>query len=276
MTAERNNKPVFIPGLELARGFYQEAVAPILERHAPDVEYSAALIGPGSEVLGFDDSMSADHHWGPRVMIFLRRAVLKARGQEIRDLLGKNLPHTFRGYSTNWTEPDPNDKGVQRLGNVAEGLVNHRIEMFTINGFFEQYMGLDVDKPLRAMDWLTLPWQKLRSISAGQVFRDDLDLARIRDRLGWYPHDVWLYVLASCWSRIGEEEHLMGRAGLVGDEMGSSIERWSRTRSGSCHPPRTLQKPPDGSPQTEKSPSHFAPEPRCRSRPHQKRPPTLL
>jgi hypothetical protein len=69
----------------------------------------------------------------------------------------------------------------------------------------------------------TLPSQKLRSISAGQVFRDDLGLTRIRDRLSWYPYDIWLYILASCWSRIGEEEHLMGRAGLVGDEVGSFI-----------------------------------------------------
>ena len=34
---------------------YEEAVAPILDSHLPDLEYSAALIGSGSEVLGFDD-----------------------------------------------------------------------------------------------------------------------------------------------------------------------------------------------------------------------------
>ena len=223
MAAAGDTKPTFVPGLELAEGFFREAVSPILERHVPDVEYSAALIGPGSEVLGFDDSMSTDHHWGPRVMLFLHRPVLEARGREISDLLGANLPYAFRGYSTNWTEPDLNDNGTQRLRNVAEGPINHRVEMYTVNGFFEQYMGLDIRKPLRAADWLTLPWHKLRSISAGRIFHDDLDLAKIRDRLNWYPHDVWLYVLASCWSRIGEEEHLMGRAGLVGDEIGSSI-----------------------------------------------------
>jgi hypothetical protein len=30
-------------------------------------------------------------------------------------------------------------------------------------------------------------------------------------------------MLASLWQRIGQEEHLMGRAGLVGDEIGSAI-----------------------------------------------------
>eukprot|EP01121_Diplochlamys_sp_Union-15-3_P014169 TRINITY_DN4486_c0_g1_i2.p1 TRINITY_DN4486_c0_g1~~TRINITY_DN4486_c0_g1_i2.p1 ORF type:complete len:143 (-),score=8.71 TRINITY_DN4486_c0_g1_i2:157-585(-) len=29
--------------------------------------------------------------------------------------------------------------------------------------------------------------------------------------------------MASVWTRIGQEEHLMGRAGIVGDEIGSTI-----------------------------------------------------
>jgi hypothetical protein len=43
------------------------------------------------------------------------------------------------------------------------------------------------------------------------------------DRFNYYPHDVWLYLLASAWNRIGQEEHLMGRAGLAGDEIGSAL-----------------------------------------------------
>ena len=218
-----NTETTFVPGFALARGFFRDAVCPILERHIPDVAYSAALIGPGSEVLGFDDRMSTDHHWGPRVMLFLRQTDLHTKSREISDHLGECLPYIYKGYSTNWTEPDPNDNGVQSLLCVTEGPVNHRIEMFTVQGFFEQYMGLNIEETLTATDWLTLPWQKLRSISADHIFRDDLGLGRICDRLSWYPNDVWLYVLASCWSRIGEEEHLMGRAGVVGDEIGSSI-----------------------------------------------------
>jgi hypothetical protein len=41
--------------------------------------------------------------------------------------------------------------------------------------------------------------------------------------LAWYPHDVWLYQLAAGWTRIGQEEHLMGRAGQVGDDLGSRV-----------------------------------------------------
>ena len=62
----------FIPGLELCRLFYLEAVKPVLDTFSRSLQYSAALIGSGSEILGFDTEMSADHHWGPRVMLFLK------------------------------------------------------------------------------------------------------------------------------------------------------------------------------------------------------------
>ena len=57
----------FLPGLQLSELFYREAVKPILEAAFPQVVYSAALIGPGSEVLGYDTAQSMDHHWGPKV-----------------------------------------------------------------------------------------------------------------------------------------------------------------------------------------------------------------
>ena len=72
MSEERTKKPTFVSGLKLAEGFFQQVVLPILNSHMPKLEYSAALIGCGSEILGFDTEMSTDHHWGPRAMLFLR------------------------------------------------------------------------------------------------------------------------------------------------------------------------------------------------------------
>ncbi len=45
----------FIKGLELSRDFFLDIAKPILDRHYPDLEYSAGLIGYGSDVLGYDD-----------------------------------------------------------------------------------------------------------------------------------------------------------------------------------------------------------------------------
>jgi|SRR5215213_5670313 len=63
--------PKFVPGLKLSKLFYRQQVRPILNREFPTLRYSAAVIGWGSEVLGFDTPMSRDHHWGPRVLLFL-------------------------------------------------------------------------------------------------------------------------------------------------------------------------------------------------------------
>src|SRR5205807_1350078 len=62
----------FLPGLELCRALYEEAVRPVLDKHFPGLAHSAARIGHGSEVLGFDTVRSTDHDWGPTVQLFVR------------------------------------------------------------------------------------------------------------------------------------------------------------------------------------------------------------
>jgi hypothetical protein len=48
-------------------------------------------------------------------------------------------------------------------------------------------------------------------------------LAAVRTALAWYPDDVWRFQLASAWARVGQEEHLVGRAGSTGDEIGARL-----------------------------------------------------
>ena len=77
----------FIPGLELNRAFYREAVAPILAANFARLKYSAALIGYGSDVLGYDSERSTDHEWGPRLMLFLDDEDRAAIGSQKKSLL---------------------------------------------------------------------------------------------------------------------------------------------------------------------------------------------
>jgi hypothetical protein len=102
--------------------------------------------------------------------------------------------------------------------------VNHGVSILTVRGFFTRYLNYDPDGELGAVDWLTFPEQRLRSLVAGGVFHDGLhQLEPIRARLSYYPHDVWLYLLAVQWRRLSQEEHLMGRCGQVGDDLGSRL-----------------------------------------------------
>lgn len=213
----------FIPGLQLSEAFYWEIVRPLLDAEFPELPHAAALIGSGSEVLGYDDPMSTDHHWGPRLLLFLDEATHAQFAAAIHDTLRHKLPYEFHGYPTNFGDPDPDDSGVQLLEAIASGPINHRVDVLTVRSFFHGYLNFDIDHPLEAADWLTFPQQKLRTITGGAVYHDEVGLHEARARFAWYPHDVWLYLLASNWMRIGQEEHLMGRAGLVGDELGSAL-----------------------------------------------------
>ncbi|HEX8116928.1 MAG TPA: hypothetical protein VF521_06635, partial [Pyrinomonadaceae bacterium] len=118
--------PEFVKGLELSRLFFEEAVRPALAAEFPRLRYAAALLGTGSEVLGFDTEMSADHGWGPRVDLFLRDDDYAAARDRVREALRHRLPHSFRGYPTSFTEPDPNDNGVQHMSAREGGPVNHK------------------------------------------------------------------------------------------------------------------------------------------------------
>src|SRR5918993_359590 len=132
--------PNFIPGLELSGLFFSEAVKPILDADFPGLRYSAALIHTGSEVLGFDTEMSADHGWGPRVDLFLAEEDHAALGESIDHALRRKLPHAFRGYPTSFTPPDPEDNGTQHLEARTSGPVNHKVNVFTPRGFFLNYL----------------------------------------------------------------------------------------------------------------------------------------
>jgi hypothetical protein len=76
----------FVSGIELSRRFRARVVAPLVGE-----PYSAALLGPGSEVLGFDTPRSTGHDWTARLQLFLPR---------VRDL---PVPATFLGHPTKLT-----------------------------------------------------------------------------------------------------------------------------------------------------------------------------
>lgn len=211
----------FIKGMQLSEMFFNEIVKEIIDTNFSDLKYSAGLIGSGSEVLGFDTERSTDHHWGPRVILFLEEKDFHKK-DKISKILSEELPPIFRGYSTHFGNPD--EIGVQLLQEVKEGeSINHRVEIYTIKSFFEEYIKINPNDDFTIFDWLTFSEQKLRTIQSGKIFYDQIGLKLIQKKFEYYPHDIWLFLLASEWMKISQEEPFVGRCGDVGDEVGSKI-----------------------------------------------------
>jgi hypothetical protein len=214
--------PVFIPGLKLSRLFYETEVKPILDQAFPHLRHSAALIGWGSEVLGFDTPISRDHHWGPRVLLFLSETDSPKWRDKVSEVLSNELPYSFKGYSTNFSTPEPN--GVRHPVRITSGPVNHMVNTYTVRSLFQSRLGFDLKRRITTADWLSFPQQRLLELTGGEVYYDGLgQLLKARQRFEYYPRDIWLYMMAAQWTRISQEEAFVGRAGDVGDELGSQI-----------------------------------------------------
>ncbi|MCI0710496.1 MAG: DUF4037 domain-containing protein [Chloroflexi bacterium] len=210
----------FIKGCELSRRFYLEAVYPILTRHFPDVKHAAARLGSGSDVLGYDTDMSMDHDWGPRVQLFLAESDIH-RAPAIFEVLSNNLPFEFLGFPTYYRKHDDGTLGMEA---ADQHPINPLIPVTTVRNFLKRHLDYDNQQPFTPADWLSVSAQTLAEIAHGPVFVDEIgELTAVREHFQWYPHDVWLTLMAASWNRIGEEEHLMPRAGFVGDELGSAL-----------------------------------------------------
>jgi hypothetical protein len=191
-------------------------VGPLLARRLPALRYDAGLVGAGSEVLGFDTDRSTDHDFGPRCLLFLPRAGGPSPApDDVAAVLDAGLPDTFRGYPIRFYR----DGGAPgRPGGPVQ------VTVTTVAGWGRAFLGVDALGELTAADWLGIPTQSLAAATAGAVFHSGLgELVSMRERLAFYPDDVWRYVLAAQWSRVAEEEAFVGRTGEVGDDLGSAV-----------------------------------------------------
>lgn len=207
-------------GLRLSQRFYEQVIAPTLERAFPTLPYTAARIGLGSEVLGYDTAMSADHDYGPCVQIFLPSSAFPETALEVMKALDLSMPPSFDGLAVHYptiTRPQRSEAG-EMLGS------DHGAELYTLAAWQDRFLGQGFGSTLTNLDWISYPEHLFLSVTAGAVFRDDLgELSALREALRWFPDDVWLYKIAAQWNRVAEERAYVGRAADAGDELGSRV-----------------------------------------------------
>ncbi len=214
--------PEFIKGKDLCRGFFWDIAQSILKENFPDLQYTAGLLGYGSDILGYDDAISTDHMWGPRFYLFLEEKEIH-RKEQILDVFSKELPYTYRGYSVHFSSPDPNDNGVRHGEYIEAGRVNPLIFMYTPESFLKEYIGKTDVSHLEPLDWLSFSEHRLLALSKRELYWDALHLQEKLKGISYYPETVWLYLLASCWAVIGQEQAFVKRCGMRGDDIGSRI-----------------------------------------------------
>jgi phage gpG-like protein len=195
--------PPFVPAAELNRGFYADVVGPLL---AP-WPHSAALIGWGSQVLGYDTERSTDHGWGPRIKILVATDAEIAPAQAAID---DALPDEYNGWAVAFGWDDTP--------------VTHHVRVTTPARWFARHLGFDPCAPIATLDWLTTPQELFLELTSGAMYHEGLDvLGRAQAAVAYFPADVHHWLLACQWQRLSQEEPFVGRTAEVGDEIGSRL-----------------------------------------------------
>lgn len=194
-------------GRGLARRYHADVVRPLLLGRWPGLRYAAGRLGQGSEVLGLDDEMSRDHDWGLRLTLLVAADVR----DEVEELLERRLPESYAGLPTRLL-----------LTGQSEPVLG--VDVWTPEAFVTSRLGLDPRGGMDPLDWLSVTGQAVLEVVAGPVFHDSAgEITDIRERLTWYPDEVWRSVVACDWTRLSFDLPLMSRAGDRGDDLGSRV-----------------------------------------------------
>jgi hypothetical protein len=213
------NAVEFIKGLDLNRGFYADIVKPLLEKKYPALRYSAALLGYGSDVLGFDTEISMDHNWGPRLQIFIEDGDFAPK---LHDFFSLELPFRYRNFPVNFTKPGYDHTAAMEDSSVRP--VNHFIEVGTFEGYAKKHYALETTTHFTHGDWLGFTDQRLIELTAGEVFYDGLDrLHKTRKELAFYPPDILKLRMALLWDYLGNKEAFVGRSIALDDYIGLKL-----------------------------------------------------
>lgn len=170
-------------GLELSRRYFETLVKPAFLKEFPD-EYpqlAFGLAGPGSECYGWDDEISMDHDWGPKILVWVPDALFSQRGSAFQELYA-SLPEECCGFGP----LNRVDKGVPRDGVIS------------LTGFYETFLGMG-RAPGDLSEWMRVKEENLSLCTNGSVFYDGprFFTGTREALLSYYPADLWYKKVAS-------------------------------------------------------------------------------
>ena len=186
-TVPSGNTPArTIPGLKLARAYWQEFGKPLIAERYPEYQgrIAAGLVGHGSECYGFDDELSHDHDFGPGFCLWLTDEDYAAIGERLQADY-ESLPDTFMGFG-------PKSQTARAQG------AGRRVGVFRVGAFFESITGYRQAPPAdRPHEWLMLDEPTLAAATNGEVFADPLGaFSKTRQGFKLMPEDVRLSLIS--------------------------------------------------------------------------------
>ena len=186
-TVPSGNTPAHtIPGLKLARTYWNEYGKPLIAERYPEYQgrIAAGLVGHGSECYGFDDELSHDHDFGPGFCLWLTDEDYAAIGERLQADY-ESLPDTFMGFG-------PKSQTARAQG------AGRRVGVFRVGAFFESITGYRQAPPAdRPHEWLLLDEPTLAAATNGEVFADPLGaFSKTRQGFKLMPEDVRLSLIS--------------------------------------------------------------------------------
>ena len=181
-------------GLELGRELAHQ-VAQDIELNLPDLvpHICLALVGTGSECLGFDDAISEDHDFTKRCQLFLPADTYKANTERL---------HSY-------------------FKNYAYGTV----QIESISDFYKRYT-LYPEGPQCEKEFRRIPQDLLCTATNGEIFLDNFgSFTHIRQRLlAYYPEDIRLRKIAYELNQLAQSgQYNLPRMLQRGDTIASSL-----------------------------------------------------
>jgi len=192
-------------GMELAEKLYndkiRDAIAAEFPAHASRI--AVGLAGPGSECFGYDDDVSRDHDFAPRLCLWLTEA-------DAREI-GQRLQSRYEAWTAEFDAVTPMAR--DRSGAVA------------IPDWYRRFTGCP-GVPQDPVAWLRVPEHLLAAATNGRVFRDELgEFTAIREKLlAGYPPDVKRKRLAARLFTMGQAgQYNLPRCLRRGDAVAASF-----------------------------------------------------
>lgn len=192
-------------GLELARELYRSTIGPMLASEFPEWEgrIAVGLAGPGSECFGFDDEISQDHDFGPRLCLWIPEEDVWTIGSRLQARYAQLV------------------SGLAEISPQAED----RSGVIPVETFYRRFTGCP-GAPEDSLRWLRLSDHYLATATNGEVFRDDLGaFTAVRQQLlRGYPGDVRRKKLAARLYTMGQAgQYNLPRSLRRGDEVASAL-----------------------------------------------------